>query len=328
MGNRMSTSEWHVGDIESTDVEDLRSLFSRAFGHSLSAKLWDWKYGSGRGVGVGARSPQGELLAHYGGTYREVTLGDQRHRAVHIGDVMVAAEGRAALSYKGPFGLVTDAFFRCHVGRDSGSAFGFGFPNDRHMRLGERLGHYSRVDGIVELEWSCSESNSVTVEPVDWSDAVCELEVDQFWVQMRAELPGFVVPARSGAWLRHRYANHPEHEYHCFWVRRRGDFSRSGIVVLRGSTFSGSVGQSSERWELMDWVSPLKMSSLMVRAARDIAAANGGRALSLWCSCSVAHALEDTVPRSTPVCSAAVTVPNSTPIGIQWWLTGGDTDFR
>ncbi|OYT92810.1 MAG: hypothetical protein CFE43_07020 [Burkholderiales bacterium PBB3] len=324
----MSQREWLVADIGGNSALDVRSLFQRVFGHPMSAELWNWKYGSGRGVGVGAWSPEGELLAHYGGTYREIFLGGRPVRAVHIGDVMVAAEGRAALSHKGPFGLVTEGFFKRHVGVDSGSALGFGFPNDRHMRLGERLGHYTRTGGIVELNWHCSMGHDFVLEPVNWADANCEAEIDTLWFDMQAELVDFAAPARTGAWFRHRYANHPEHDYRCAWVRRSDGSDRKGVVVLR-RTSAGLDSLNEAQWELMDWITTSPESSpLMVAAAREMASAGGGVDLKLWCSDAVAQWLDCTSPSSTSVCAAAVTLPNSAPPHLKWWLTGGDTDFR
>ena len=323
----MSHGGWRVVDIGREDVTDVCSLFKRVFGHPMSSGLWNWKYGSERGVGVGARSPEGELLAHYGGTYREILVGGWPCRAVHIGDVMVAAEGRAALSHKGPFGLVTEGFFGRHVGVDSGSALGFGFPNDRHMRLGERLGHYTRVDSIVELSWPCVQGVDFVLEPVNWANASCESEIDQLWTGMKAGLVNFAIPARPGAWLRHRYANHPEHDYRCVWVRRHDDSERFGVIVLRRFC-KGAGEQSTVLWELMDWIALPELSPLMVAGAREMTAASGGIALTLWCSDAVAQCLESTAPNSTAVCAAAVTLPNSAPAHLQWWLTGGDTDFR
>ncbi len=323
----MSSSEWLVADIGKDDVQAVCSLFQKVFGHSMSADLWQWKYGGGRGIGVGAWSPHGELLAHYGGTYREILLGDRTVRAVHIGDVMVAAEGRTALSHKGPFGLVTEGFFKTHVGVDSGSALGFGFPNDRHMRLGERLGHYTRVGGIVELIWSCSKSRDFVLVPLNWADDNCEAEIDNLWRGMQARLTDFSIPVRTGSWFRHRYANHPGHDYRCAWVRQRDDVAPNGLIVVR-RTDSDPDGLSNSHWELMDWITSPESSPIMVAAACEMASASGGVELKLWCSDAVARLLDSTAPSSTTVCAAAITLPNSAPPHLQWWLTGGDTDFR
>ena len=198
----MSAQRWSVVDMDAGQLGEVQSLFQRVFKHAMSESLWCWKYAGGRGVAVGARAPSGELLAHYGGTLRSVLLMGHPTLAVQIGDVMVAQEGRAALSHKGPFGMVVQAFFERHVGVGTGPALGFGFPNARHMRLGERLGHYAQVDKIFELTWPMGEHfggsgghllrSGATAKPVDWADPATALVLDTLWKGMKRDLRGFL----------------------------------------------------------------------------------------------------------------------------------------
>ena len=323
----MTSGNWQVKDVSDVDVADVCQLFERVFGHAMSRALWDWKYGSGRGVGVAARSPQGRLLAHYGGTYRELRCKDHKYHGLHIGDVMVAAEGRAALSHKGPFGLVTESFFRSHVGIKGSGAVGFGFPNDRHMRLGEKLGHYSRVQGIFELNWTAKFSCEVSAKAVDWSEPAIESTMDQFCEELTSGLRGAVVPLRTYAWLKHRFANHPEHSYQAFWVSNQDSNVRLGAIFLRPLP-NGAAPDGGESWELMDWIGDPIHTLSFIESARLIVFQNAGKLLRLWCSELVAEKISLSSPNLTSICSAAVTVPNPFPTMPQWWLTGGDTDFR
>ena len=68
----MSAPQWTVVDVGLAQMGDMRELFQGVFGHALSERLWRWKYDDGHGVAVGARAPSGELLAHYGGTFRTI----------------------------------------------------------------------------------------------------------------------------------------------------------------------------------------------------------------------------------------------------------------
>ena len=153
-------SGWRLVSVGDERAEDMSELFEKVFAQTMSPELWRWKYAGGRGMAVGALSPQGVLLAHYGGTRRDLQLGKSVYKAVQIGDVMVAAEGRSALSGKGPFGLVTEAFLDKHIKDATDTAFGFGFPSPRHMRLGQRLGHYQEVERIYELTWVLRDTTS------------------------------------------------------------------------------------------------------------------------------------------------------------------------
>lgn len=346
----MSAPGWSVVEVDARMMEDMRNLFLRVFGHPISPGLWRWKYGAGRGGAVGARSPEGNLLAHYGGTRRELVVFGHRVLAVQIGDVMVAQEGRAALSHKGPFGIVVQAFMSKHIGAINSALLGFGFPNARHMRLGERLGHYAQVDRIVELSWTVKPSvqyqqlptvyqQAASVHALDWADPTTPVRIGKLWDAMRHELNGWVVASRDVDWWRHRFANHPEHRHAYFWVNKDEGSEISGAMVLRIHDTKVPEGVV---WELMDWIAAPAHAQTIVRAAMDALASAGGGRLTNWCSSGVRQLLASTSPHVQEVCAVGITIPKNGityPIGDvlspsiedlrgKWWLTSGDTDFR
>ena len=66
--------------------------------------------------------------------------------AIQCGDSMVATSQRGTLSKKGPFYLSVTAFLEKYVGFDRPYLLSYGFPNERAMRLAERLGdHRGRI---------------------------------------------------------------------------------------------------------------------------------------------------------------------------------------
>lgn len=344
----MSAPLWTVVDVDVSQMDDMRALFQHVFGHPLSEALWRWKYDVGRGVAVGARAPSGELLAHYGGTFRQIFFFGHAALAVQIGDVMVASEGRALLSHKGPFGMVMQTFLKEHIGIAGGPLLGFGFPNARAMRLGALLGQYLQVDTIYELAWTVQKPaktlrtylSGAYAEAVDWEDASTPVIVDRLWASMQHDLSDLVLPLRDGAWWRHRYTNHPEHRYMCFWVRSHLTRRTVGAMVLRCHV-SSDVGKARV-WELMDWLCPLSETRLVLQAALSVVFAHGGTSLMGWFS-STAHAqFSGSGAVSREICAVSVTAPgngknfpvndgfsvSAAAIGSKWWLTGGDTDFR
>lgn len=358
----MSEARWTVVDIDASLIEETGGLFQRVFGHPLSEALWRWKYDEGRGVGVGARAPGGELLAHYGGTFRQVFFCGRPALAVQISDVMVAQEGRAALAHKGPFGMVVQAFLKRHVGvahvahvahvagAASGPVIGFGFPNARHMRLGERLGHYVQVDKILELTWhvegnfdgSKNRGLHRQTQALDWADPTTAIKIDALWRDMKQDLCELIVPARNAAWFRHRYANHPEHKYVCFWVRSRWTRRVIGALVLRPHLATNPTTGVAQTWELIDWVAPLSKTELMLQAALAVVGEQRGGVLMGWFSSSVAKTFATAATQTNDACTAGVTAPSVeahlqitdsfrpavSDLRGKWWLTGGDTDFR
>ena len=366
----MSAAQWSVVDIDQSQISEVQSLFQRVFKHALSERLWRWKYDQGRGAAVGARAPSGELLAHYGGTFRTVLFMGHPTLAVQIGDVMVAQEGRAALAHKGPFGMVVQAFLQRYIGSGAdpelgtAAALGFGFPNARHMRLGERLGHYAQVDTLFELTWRIGAQsvkhlarNGVfsrvfraksRTHAMDWADPATAVVLDKLWGEMKSDLRHLAVPCRDSAWWRYRYANHPEHQYQCYLVQAPWTGRVLGALVLRRHIANGSasgahtVGGTESVWELMDWLAPATQTPAMLQAALHIVAANHGGSLMGWFSSNIRAAFSGAGATEHEVCSVGVTAPNENhtfhltrdfspsvaDLSGKWWLTGGDTDFR
>lgn len=346
----MTRAGWSVVEMDESRISEIQQLFLHVFGHALSEGLWRWKYDEGRGMAVGALSPEGVLLAHYGGTLREIVFFGVRATTVQIGDVMVAREGRATFSHKGPFGMVVDAFLTRHIGHENGTTLGFGFPNARHMRLGEKLGHYVQVDRIFEMSWRLrgfghadnAAGKGPSVEVLDWADTKSMVVLDRLWERMRDDAGDIVIPLRNGAWFRHRYANHPNHRYLCWWVCTSEDEPPVGVFVLRSHTPSGTGSGSEAVWELMDWIAPLSQTRNILRAAKDVVERSGGGRLMGWFSSVLRNALSGTGATDQEACTTGVTFPvnglnfplDSAPAltvnGLKgkWWLTGGDTDFR
>ena len=346
----MSDSQWTVIDIGVGQIGETRDLFKHVFGHPLSETLWRWKYDAGRGAAVGARAPNGELLAHYGGTLRQIYFCDHPALAIQIGDVMVAQAGRAALAHKGPFGMVVESFLDRHVGCPNGVVMGFGFPNARHMRLGEKLGHYVQIDTVSELSWHVPRQSDVSrkltsrlsVDVLDWGNPSTTVRLDGLWRKMKHDLRNCIVPARDASWWRHRYANHPEVRYVCLWVKSVWLGRLIGALVLRSHPPSEAQAPTATTWELIDWVAPVAKSEEMLLAAMEVVRLRGGALLMGWFSSMVVKSFSTPPAAIKEACTAGVTVPGLdgrfqitesfsqtvTDLRGKWWFTGGDTDFR
>ncbi len=348
--------DWSVIDIDDSHERQVRALFEHVFEQPMSPALWQWKYGGGRGVGVGALSPSGEMLAHYGGTRRDVHFFDHPLPTLQIGDVMVAAEGRAALAHKGPFGLVTEAFLERHLDSGHNAVLGFGFPSARHMRLGERLGHYAEVDPVYEISWPLlhgsagaggfvgSGAPKLELAAIDWIDVGTNGRLDSLWEGMRNDLRNHVVPTRNSVWWRHRFSEHPGGCYQCYWLHDPLQQSPMGAVAVRVPSSLSVQAGGVRTVELLDWISPVAEVKRVIDASKDIAISHNAPHLMGWFSGAVAarFAADDLSTRAL-ACTAGVTVrrgsslkselaQNSVPsvarLQHKWWLTGGDTDFR
>ncbi|SDM30379.1 Acetyltransferase (GNAT) domain-containing protein [Oryzisolibacter propanilivorax] len=327
---------WQAVDLDTRHSAQVRALFAEVFGGPLTPELWHWKYADGRGLATGTRDRQGRLLAHYGGTARTLWMGGRAVTAVQLGDVMVAPEARGFLSRNGPFSVATRHFLQQHVGPGRAFALGFGFPGERHVRLGRKLGLYEATQEVLHLHWPVARPPALgwrlrwRAPPIDWAAGATGEALDGLWQAMRAQTQGYVIGERDAHWWRHRFANHPEVRYQCWWLGRRHGGAPLAAFALKPADAPG------QPWELLDWIAPPQYAPVVAQAARTLAA-RAGCGLMAWLSRPVAEALQacepsGEAPRSHVACMACVTLhQDNAALGhdaLPWWLTGGDTDFR
>lgn len=319
--------KWRVGILNDRHTPEMQQLFSGTFGHDMSLQMWHWKYGQNgnRALGVWRND---RLIAHYGGMLRVVLLFGQIITAVQIGDVMVDSNERGILTRRGPFFLMAATFQENYVGFGKPILTGYGFPNDRAMRVAERLGLYSRVGSMVEIEWRpkpetphlLTQINEIDAQHVIWQTTV----VDDLWQKMAAEFKDAIIGVRDSAYLRCRYLDHPHHDYQLLLVIGRIDRQARGLIVLR---------HDSNETEIMDLIGPLRAIPLMIAHARRIAGVHQKRRLFIRIPKNFAPHFTKTggsrigqeIPIPAPTWSHGL---SSEKLRDLWWLTGGDMDFR
>lgn len=71
------------------DMKEIARLFQKVFKSAIDPSMLAFKYASGRGHSILARSSEGDLLAHYGATSRRLSLKGKEALALQICDVMV-----------------------------------------------------------------------------------------------------------------------------------------------------------------------------------------------------------------------------------------------
>ncbi|MES2949235.1 MAG: GNAT family N-acetyltransferase [Pseudomonadota bacterium] len=311
---------WRLGHLRQSDYPETAVLFQEVFGHPLSPELWAWKYANGGGNAVLARR-DGVLVAHYGGMYRDVMLCGKPDWVFQICDVMVHPKERGVMTRRGPF-LLTAA-----TSAEIYGPLGFGFPNDRHVLLAEKVGLYAEVGQMREVRWEPASPRfrlGTRLRVVARDSAASRVLVESLWAAMAQDLRHDVVGVRDWAFLEHRYFKHPHHQYEVLSVTSRLTGKSLGLIVLR-------------RWEtsceLVDVIAPLANLPVLVDQARRLTGLWGLSSLYCWITKNhlphflVAEGKELPLNVTIPT-SCWTNDPRADVFKDRWWLMSGDTDFR
>lgn len=319
--------KWRIRILEKAQIDDMRSLFRKTFHHDMSRAFWEWKYddSSARAVGIWEGH---QLIAHYGGMGRRILYFGQPQTAVQIGDVMVDSSKRGVLTKKGPIFLMMATFLERYIGYGKPYFIGYGFPNDRHMKLAELLGLYADVGYMVECSWSPHSrlplwSTRLRLIQKTLTDAE-KKAIDSCWQRMAADLQGAIIGIRDWRYLEHRYLNHPAHDYQFLIMKNRLSSKVRGIFVLR---------LVPEGCELVDCVAALSDIPLLITHARRLAGMQGAARLFCRITANFAHLFKVAGGIQHPINIRIPTNmwsngPSAAVIKDHWWLMSGDMDFR
>ncbi len=319
--------KWRVQILEANQIPEMFDLFKRTFNHDIAPATWQWKYKSNSGSEIGVWRDN-QLIAHYGGISRKILFFGQSQTAVQIGDVMVDIGERGTLSRKGPFFLMAATFLERYIGYGKPYLIGFGFPNERAMKIAERLGLYAEVGRMVEFSWHTrsrfplwgTRLHLIDCTQTDFAVSA----VNECWQRMAADMPTAIIGVRDWHYLQYRYLNHPIQHYQAILVRNRFDCQVRGVLVLR---------HDSNGCEVIDIIAPLSDIPLLILHARRLAGISGDH--RLFCRITenfaahfataggVRQVLDIRIPAST-----WGAVPSVDSLRNHWWLMSGDTDFR
>lgn len=316
--------DWQVRWAKPEDESALLQLFRESFEHEMLVAQWRWKYA--------ASDPQGccvldgdRLIAFYGGMPRAIRIAGEQATAVQIGDVMVSPSQRGVFTRRGAMFRAAAHFSEELVGGNKKYACGYGFPSERHNRLGEHLGLYNRIGRLWQAVWyplPARLSLMFTTHPFTAGQLK---HLPPLWSAMAESLKAKVVLERDADYIQQRFLNHPTIDYRCFLIRRRLTGTPFGLIVLRDHAVDGV--------ELLDLVAPVGRIPMLVDMARNLTARLNRPFLFSWVSDTVATDIMKTGPVLTdlnlplPVIAWGQQRDLKWTSG-QWWLIGGDTDFR
>ena len=313
-------------DVAPGDAPEVLRLFSHAFGHAAGHDWFDWKYLAGKGTALGLWDGIGNLKAHCAGTPRTIAWCGKLLAGLQVGDVMVSTDMRGLVMRKGPFQQVSSRFFASRIGTDQPFQFAWGFPNQRHMRLGVALGLFWDGGTIHQLSWPARQEgasvwwsfNALTGKAISF-----DRQVDAVWRAMAKDFQDHVLGVRDSAYIRWRFLARPEHPYQLFALRRRLTGRMQALVVMR---------ITEGKAELLDFVGPRSALLPALRAAIKEAARAGAATLTAWASPVLAELMHGTGAQATPSGASLAIIKESICSEAQikaarWWWMGGDTDF-
>lgn len=324
---KKSPPKWRLQLLDKNHIPAMLGLFKNAFHHEMTPATWQWKYGSNLSHQVGAWRGD-KLIAHYGGVGRKILFFGQPQMAVQICDVMVDTSERGILTRKGPFFLTTATFLERFIGYGKPYLVGFGFPNERHMKIAERHGLYAPVGRMTEFSWSTRSRFPLWGTRLHLINrdhtGLTKTTVNQCWQRMAKDLHGAIVGVRDWDYLLHRYLNHPHQCYQVILVKSRFSLRARGILILRFDP---------DGCEILDLIAPLAEIPLLITHARRLAGLQG--ATRVFCRITKNFARHFAVTGGT---QHAVNIhipanawsdgPHPQTLKDHWWLMSGDKDFR
>lgn len=303
----------------------LQPLFEAVFKHPVSLALLHWKYGDHRGESWLAESVDGQPVMHCGLYFRDVMLDGGMLRVAQLVDLMAPPKSQGLSRRDSPFAVLMRTILAGLPRTDNPAGVAFGFPSDRAMRLGERMGVYREVDRLMELEFSPIHRRFGPRRRVLSAIDACDAAIlSDLWTRMSRDLSAFAVGVRDVRYLQQRYLAHPEQHYTLLLIESFWRKKPIGLAV---------IGPGDDRRELLDIVCAWKEVPEVIGAAQCWLAENSGKTLLFSLTERFARQMDSFAVRCEPTQFRIMGNPFSPPASIlslegRWWLTGGDTDYR
>lgn len=314
-------ARWSVHRATADDDVELLQLFEQVFGHGMPLSQWRWKYSASPVRGMLLRRAD-KAVAFFGGMPRSLQSPSGTVSAVQNGDVMVLPSQRGVFTRRGALYHAASAFFDQLVGPDKLYEFAFGFPSERHFKLGVKLGLYVDSGRLVELSWSAkpAETRLMTVTSrleVSDIDAV----VNKLWPSMQQSWPKDVIPKRDSERWTLRFVEHPVNRYEMLVVKRR--FLRKPLCAVVLREHAGHI-------DWLDFVGPVESSAAAIVAVRHFGSQHQNKPVIALFSQNVAPAFSENATRVlSGICMPMNARPKDEvrPYVNNLWCMGGDTDF-
>jgi GNAT superfamily N-acetyltransferase len=205
------------------------------FGHDLPMEAWKWKYQRGEEPTAYVAEKDGEVVCHFGAWKRELAWRGKPKWGFDIVDVMCDPRHQG----RGLFRRTASAFIReLAAGR---SLMFYGFPGERHRRLGERVIGYRpiapvhKIRRVLDAPPARPSAGVLDGVPRDWDLRVRNVEA-------RFDF----VARRERSYLLWRYVARPDRNYRIFTLDGVPSLAVVGIEGEKGYLLEFLVGTIEE----------------------------------------------------------------------------------
>lgn len=227
--------------LAAADTAEACALFEKVFGHATHPDRWRWKYAQGprlAGFNLVYRNVQGRIVGHVGASVFEGVVAGRQLPMAQLSDVMVDPAARGTLDSQGVYAQLMRAM-QDELQQRFAGVFAYGFVGIRPGRLGVRMGLYkprhecrngllTSTPGRTFLgRWR---EGFIEAQPVGWVEALEGPVLDRL-LQGASAAQQRPAVARTAHYMRWRYAEHPQHAYQLWWLRRWGQVA--GWMVTR-----------------------------------------------------------------------------------------------
>ena len=236
---RGSKEEFLIRPYQPGDETRILPSWTEAFGKPWSVEEWRWKY-AGNPAGFRcllALNSAGKVVVHYAGLGAYAVLEGKRVHTLQLVDNFSHPRYRWALGSKtGLFAEVARYFWQTYLedgpwgenydlGAPSKSLFFFGFPGERHFRLGQYLVRYARmaapVFGALRLPQKVSRARNILyrLEEVSRPQEAYfyQTAFDHLWKAFQGKNPFSII--KDFSYLFWRYFSAPGFPYRVYLLR-------------------------------------------------------------------------------------------------------------
>ncbi|MDH5202642.1 MAG: GNAT family N-acetyltransferase [Nitrospirota bacterium] len=251
------------------DEQGIINLFKEIFKREMTLEEWQWKY-TGRGnkkvYSSVTVNENNQIVAHYGGIPHRMMYQGREVYGLAIGDVMVQPHYREFKLFRELAALVPDE------AAIDGFILGYGFPQERLLRLSEKLGLYEKIEDVFEANKEVQFHKNMNrllykFFPMTYDDK----RIDILWESVKKDFGLSVV--RDREYLKWRYEKHPLFSYELWGLRKRWGRRLQGLAVLR---------KEEDKMLIIDFVVSDNLFSILFQKIENYAFSLGKKNLSLW----------------------------------------------